>query len=142
MPKKPQSKIELLAGVPLFEQCSRKELNRIASLVDEASIEAGRALTREGRVGRECFIVAAGKATVTRGQKMINSLGPGDFFGEMSLLDHQPRSATVTADTDMDLLVLDGRSFATLLDDAPSVAKKILSGLASRLRQAEQAPTH
>jgi CRP-like cAMP-binding protein len=139
--KKP-SKTDLLSRVPLFSQCTSRELSRIAALADEVDVPEGKVLTQEGKVGREFFVIASGRAKVTRGRKKVTELGPGEFFGEMSLLDHSPRSATVTAISDLELYVLDGRSFATLLEDAPSVAKKIMRGIAERLRRAEKAPTH
>jgi CRP-like cAMP-binding protein len=86
--------------------------------------------------------VAEGNATAKIRGKKIASYAPGDFFGEMALLDQGPRSATITADTPMKLYVLDSRSFATLIDKHPAVARKILRGLAGRLRKAEKAPHH
>ena len=137
------NKTQLLKNVSLFSACSTKELARIAALADEADVEAGRVLTREGTPGGEFFIIAEGKATASLRKKKLASFGPGSFFGEMSLLDHGPRSATVTADTDMHLLVVDPRSFASLIDDVPSVARKIMRTLAERLRNSEKAPaTH
>ena len=137
-----KTKSDLLAKVPLFGACSRKELDRIGALADEVSVESGRLLTQAGRVGREFFVIADGTATVEIRGEVVAKLGSGDFFGEMALLDHAPRSATVRADTDMTLYVVDSRSFASLLEDAPTVARKILRGVAQRLRKAERAPTH
>jgi CRP/FNR family cyclic AMP-dependent transcriptional regulator len=100
-------------------------------------------LTREGDSGREFFVVVDGRARVMVGDRgRIAALGPGASFGEMSLLDQRPRSATVEAETDMQLLVLDARSFSSLLEDAPSVARKVLVAMAGRLRLAEQEATH
>lgn len=136
------SKVEMLKNVSLFSACTNKELSQIASLVDEADIREGAVLTREGGPGREFFVVVEGKAKVTlRGKKMAE-FGPGQFFGEMSLLDQGPRSATVTALTPMKVYVLDSRSFSTLLDKHPAVARKILRALAQRIRVLEKAPTH
>jgi CRP/FNR family cyclic AMP-dependent transcriptional regulator len=137
-----RGKIDVLQNVWLFSACTSKELGRIASLVDEAEVPEGAVLTKEGATGREFFAVADGEATAKiRGRKIAN-YGPGDFFGEMALLDQGPRSATITADTPMKLYVLDSRSFTTLIDRHPAVARKILRGLAGRLRKAEKAPTH
>jgi CRP/FNR family cyclic AMP-dependent transcriptional regulator len=137
-----RSKIDVLQNVWLFSACTSKELGRIASLVDEAEVPKGATLTKEGASGREFFAVADGKATAKIRGKKIASYGPGDFFGEMALLDQGPRSATITADAPMKLYVLDARSFSTLIDKHPAVARKILRGLAGRLRKAEKAPTH
>jgi CRP/FNR family cyclic AMP-dependent transcriptional regulator len=141
MPRK-KSKTDVLQNVWLFSACSNKELGRVASLVDEAEVPQGAVLTKEGATGREFFAVVDGKATAKLRGKKIASYGPGDFFGEMALLDQGPRSATITADTAMSLYVLDAKSFGTLIDKYPSVARKILRGLAGRLRKAEKAPTH
>jgi CRP/FNR family transcriptional regulator, cyclic AMP receptor protein len=139
---KRRGKAEVLQNVWLFSACTNRELGRIAALVDVAEVPKGRTLTKEGANGREFFAVAEGKATARLRKKKLASYGPGDFFGEMALLDQGPRSATITSDTDMTLYVLDARSFAKLIDEHPAVARKILRGLAGRLRKAEKAPTH
>ncbi len=136
------AKVRLLAGVDLFGGCSKSELSRIAALADEIDVPAGKELTREGDSGWEFFVIAEGNAKATRNGRRIASFGPGSFFGEMSLLDQGPRSATVSAETDMQLLVLTSRGFFTLVDHTPSVARKVLAGMAERLRAAERAPTH
>jgi CRP-like cAMP-binding protein len=137
-----KGKIDVLQNVWLFSACTSKELGRIASLVDEAEVPKGATLTKEGATGKEFFAVADGKATAKLRGKKIASYGPGDFFGEMALIDQGPRSATITSDTPMKLYVLDARSFAVLIERHPAVARKILRGLAGRLRKAEKAPTH
>ncbi len=137
-----KGKIDVLQNVWLFSACTSKELGRIASLVDEAEVPKGATLTKEGAIGKEFFAVSEGKATAKLRGKKLASYGPGDFFGEMALIDQGPRSATITADTPMMLYVLDSRSFSTLIDRHPAVARKILRGLAGRLRKAEKAPTH
>jgi CRP-like cAMP-binding protein len=141
--KSKDAKVELLRGVPLFSACSKRELSRIASLADEIEVPKGRVLTREGDPGRECFVVVDGRATVTVGDRgRAARLSPGACFGEMSLLDQKPRSATVEAQTDMRLLVLESRSFSSLLQEVPSVARKVLVAMAGRLRTAESEATH
>jgi CRP/FNR family cyclic AMP-dependent transcriptional regulator len=140
--KSKDAKLQLLGDVTLFKPCRKKELAQIASLVDEVEAPRGKTLTREGEPGWECFIVAEGTATARRGGRKVGEIGPGSFFGEMSLLDQGPRTATVTADTDMHLLVLSSRSFSMLMSDVPSVAQRILAGMAERVRASENAPTH
>jgi CRP/FNR family transcriptional regulator, cyclic AMP receptor protein len=135
-------KVELLRGVSLFSACSGRELNRIASLADEIDVPPGRTLVRQGEPGREFFVIVEGKAKVSPRGKRALSLGPGSGFGELALLDQGPRSATVTAETDMHLLVLDSRSFFSLIEEVPSVAGKVFRAMAQRLRAAEQAATH
>jgi CRP/FNR family cyclic AMP-dependent transcriptional regulator len=132
----------ILGKVPLFSQLSSRELSRVSSLVTEVRVPEGKVLTREGEPGRECFVVGEGKAKAVLRGKKIASFGPGAFFGEMSLLDGGPRTATVTATSPMTLYVLDPRDLATLVEDFPSVTRKMLKVLAQRLRVAEKAPTH
>jgi CRP-like cAMP-binding protein len=140
--KNKDAKIRLLSGVSLFSACSRGELGRIASLVDQLEVPEGKVLAREGDPGWEFFVVCEGKAKATKGGRKVASFGRGSFFGEMSLLDDGPRSATVTAETDMQLLVLSSRSFSSLISENPAVSRKLLRGMAERLRNAETAPTH
>lgn len=132
------AKLKLLSQVPLFSACSKRELGRIASLTDQIDVPEGKVLTRQGEPGRECFVIAEGYAKATmRGRGSVR-LGPGSFFGEMALLDQGLRSATVTAETDMHLLVLGSRDFSALVVEVPTVARRIMRGLAERLREAER----
>jgi CRP-like cAMP-binding protein len=134
-------RLALLASLPVFASCSGRELEAVDRLVDDIDVSAGEVLVREGIPGRESFIVVAGEARVTINGREIALLGPGDFFGEMSILDPgQPRSATVTAASAMRLLVLDPRSFSTLIT-LPCVAHKVILGLIRRLRATEAAST-
>jgi CRP-like cAMP-binding protein len=131
------AKVELLSNVPLFASCSKRDLRRIAALVDEIDVPEGRVLTRQGEPGWECFVIAEGQAKVTVRGSGTASLGAGDVVGEMSLLDQGPRSATVTANSDMHLLVLTSRSFSALINQVPLVARRIMAELAGRLRESE-----
>src|SRR5438105_1728376 len=101
--------LEHLSQVPLFSACSKKDLQTIAKASDEVTVPKGKVLVQEGRPGHEFFLIIDGKSTVSRNGRKIATLGPGDYFGELSLLDREPRSATVAADTDMTLLVLGQR---------------------------------
>jgi CRP-like cAMP-binding protein len=130
----PKQVLEMLAEVPLFSACSRQELREIAGLGTSAQVEAGATLTKQGAVGREFFLVTKGSARCLRDGKFIARFGPGDFFGEMALLDRAPRTATIVADEPMELLVLDSREFEAMLEDAPSIARKLLKALAVRQR--------
>jgi CRP-like cAMP-binding protein len=136
------AKLGLLGNVRLFSTCNKRELARIASLVDEVEAPKGKVLTRQGDPGQECFVIAEGKAKATMRGKGTAMLGPGSFFGEMSLLDQGPRSATVTAETDMRLLVLGSREFSALINEVPPVAVRIMRALAERLRTAERPQPH
>jgi CRP/FNR family transcriptional regulator, cyclic AMP receptor protein len=135
-------KIELLKSVPLFAYLSKRQLNEVAKHSEELSVNAEKVLAREGTAGGELFIIVSGKAHVTRQGKQLATLGPGDFIGEMALLDHKPRSATVTADEAMVLLAIGARDFKPLLRSVPDLAESLLETLASRLRAADEAITH
>jgi CRP/FNR family transcriptional regulator, cyclic AMP receptor protein len=132
-----EAKVELLSNVPLFSACSKRDLRRIAALVDEIDVPEGKVLTRQGEPGWECFVIVAGQAKAAVRGSGTAPLGPGDVVGEMSLLDQGPRSATVTANSDMHLLVLSSRSFSALINQVPLVARRIMAGLAGRLRESE-----
>lgn len=137
--RRSSDKAKALAGIDLFRGFSRRHLQLVARAVDEVAVEQGSVLAREGGLAREGFLILEGQARVERAGKRIARLGPGDFFGEMSLIDGKPRSASVTAETPMVLLVLDARSFGALLTDVPPLQKKVLTGLCERLRRADEA---
>ncbi|MGH2953278.1 MAG: cyclic nucleotide-binding domain-containing protein [Solirubrobacterales bacterium] len=141
-PTPKDTKLKRLAKVPLFGACSKRDLERIASLADEIDVPAGRVLIRQGDPGRECFVIMSGKAKVSIRGKRTRMLGPGDCFGELALLDRAPRSATVTAESDSHLLVLGSRDFSALIDSVPAVGRKVLAAIAERLREAERAQPH
>jgi CRP-like cAMP-binding protein len=126
--------LDHLASVPLFASCSRKELQTIARASDELSIPAGKVLVEQGDVGRECFVIIDGTATVKRNGRKVATLGPGAYFGELSLLDKGPRTATVTAESPLTVLVLGPREFSSVLEQVPGMAHKLLAALASRVR--------
>jgi CRP/FNR family transcriptional regulator, cyclic AMP receptor protein len=129
--------IDHLAGVPLFSACSRKDLQLVAKRAEDVKVEAGKQLVTEGDTGTEFFVIIDGNATVARHGQKVAELGPGQFFGDLALLDRAPRNATITADTPMELVVLGQREFAGLIDDVPEFAHKLLAGLARRLRESD-----
>lgn len=134
--------LDHLATVPLFAACGRRELKLVARRAERVRIEAGTELVREGEPGHEFFVISGGTATVRRGDRKVATLRGGNFFGELALLDRAPRSATVAADTDMELFVLGQREFAGLLDEVPGLAHKLLTGMARRLREADARAVH
>jgi CRP/FNR family cyclic AMP-dependent transcriptional regulator len=135
-------RVERLANVQLFSACNKRELSRIAQLTEEIEVPAGRVLIRQGDPGREAFVICDGRAKATvRGKKSAH-LGPGECFGEMALLDAAPRSATVTAESDMRLIVLGSREFSTLIEDTPVIGRRVLEAVAERMRQAERPQPH
>ncbi len=127
--------LDHLASVPLFSACTRKDLQRIAKASNEITVDAGRVLTDQGDAGREAFVIIEGEAAVKRNQRKIATLGPGEAIGELSLLDHGPRTATVEASTPMTLLVLSAREFSGVVDEVPGLAHKLMGALASRIRE-------
>ena len=131
-------KVALVEKIPLFEGLSTRELNQIARLVNEFEVPAGTRLATIGEPGGEMFIIVEGEASVTARPERTTFLKPGDFFGEMSLLDGEPRSANVEATTPLRLLVLAQREFRQLLDETASLAHKIMRTLCQRLREAEK----
>lgn len=134
--------IDLISSVPLFSECSKKELRAIASAAKEVTHEQGDVLAREGDKGIGFFVIAEGTAKVNVGKSTRARLGPGDFFGEISLLDEGPRSATVTAETPMTLYGLTAWSFRQLVARNPSIAQKLLKVMADRLRRTSKDLTH
>jgi CRP-like cAMP-binding protein len=133
--------VEHLGGVPIFEGCSKKELQTIARQVREISHDAGYVIATEGDPGAGLFVIADGEADVTIGGKKVNHLKAGDFFGEMALLDGGPRTATVTATTAITLYALTEWVFRGLLAEHPSIAMRTLETMASRLRGATKTAT-
>ena len=121
--------------VPLFSGLSKSEIKSLKKLMTAVNINSGKTVVREGDVGREFMIIRSGTASVSREGNTFAQLGPGDFFGEMSLLGEGPRSATVTAETDLVLEALNRRAFATMLHKNPEIAKKILEDAHSRSEQ-------
>jgi CRP/FNR family transcriptional regulator, cyclic AMP receptor protein len=128
---------ELVRRVPLFAGLLPSELDRIALVMHPLEVTAGHVLCAEGEPGHEFFVIAAGEAVVERAGRTVAKLGPGEHFGELALLDRGPRSATVRALTDVNLYVLNEKSFATVLTELPALAQKLLASLATRLRDVE-----
>jgi CRP/FNR family transcriptional regulator, cyclic AMP receptor protein len=131
-----------LKTVWLFSSCTTSELRKIRGQLEEAHVPAEKVLVEEGTIGREFFIVVNGTAIVTRNGKKVASLGPGAYFGELALLDRRPRSASVTSETDMDVLVLSQRQFNGVLDLVPAITHKLLSAMAARLRESDSKAFH
>lgn len=129
--------IEHLSQVPLFSACSKRDLGLVARRAEDVRVDAGKVLVTEGEAGHEFFVIVKGSARVTRRGKRIAILGPGSAFGELALLDKAPRNATVVAETPMELVVLGQREFAGIIDEVPGFARKLLTGMALRLRAAD-----
>jgi CRP-like cAMP-binding protein len=130
--------LEHLRNVSLFAACTDKDLAKIAKAGDEVTIPAGYIMADQGQTGREAYVLLEGSATVRRNGKKVAVAGPGTLVGELSLLDHGPRTATVTSDTECTVLVLDQRHFAALVDDVPAIGHKVMSVLAGRIRDLDR----
>ncbi len=130
--------ISRLSELELFSGCSKKELQHIARASDEIEVPAGTVLMEQGEVGQDAYVILEGEAVVRRGGRKIATVGPGDAIGELSLLDHGPRTAYVEATTDMKLLHLTSREFKGLLTETPALSLKLLSSLASRVRDLDR----
>jgi CRP/FNR family transcriptional regulator/CRP/FNR family cyclic AMP-dependent transcriptional regulator len=133
------AKIACLERVPVFEGFTERQLRRVAGITKILEAEPGRVLTATNELGNEFFIIVDGFVRVAVGRENQPRLGPGQFFGEMSLLDGQPRSATVVADTAVRLLVIDRRDFWKLLKEVPTLTEKLLVMLSQRVRRIEKA---
>jgi CRP/FNR family transcriptional regulator, cyclic AMP receptor protein len=134
-------KMTYLQRVHLFEACSTRQLRAIARIADAHEVPAGEVLARTGEPGDRFFVIVDGSARVEVSPENQGRIGPGGFFGEMSLLDGEPRSATVIAETAMRLLVVPRREFVTLMREVPSLTQQMLITLCQRLRAAEKART-
>ena len=126
-------KVELIRKVPLFSHLSRKQLAQVARVADEIDLPEGKEMTREGAPGREFFVILEGSADVRRRGRKVNSLKPGDFFGEIALVTSVPRTATVAATSPVRALVVTDREFRHLLEESPDIKTRVMQAMATRL---------
>ncbi|HET7234989.1 MAG TPA: cyclic nucleotide-binding domain-containing protein [Actinomycetota bacterium] len=136
--------VDLLSRVPLFEGLSRAHLGHLAALAEDASYNAGRVIVRRDDPGKAFYVIVAGQAKVVKG-KIVTArgeatLGPGDFFGELALLDGEPRAATVVASTPLQTIRIERTAFRRMLREEPDIAVKLLEGMARRTRKILAAP--
>jgi CRP-like cAMP-binding protein len=129
------STVEALERVPLLAELTKRDRQRLAQSLNERSFPAGKQVVVEGRGGVGFFIIVEGKAIVSVGDRVVRALGPGEYFGEMALLDGNQRSATVTADTELRCLGMTSWNFRSFVQENPSVAWALLQSLAGRLRE-------
>jgi CRP-like cAMP-binding protein len=130
-------KLEHLSKVQMFSSLNKRELRLIAKATEVINVKAGTEIVREGTPGHEFYLVVDGQAAVRRNGRKVATLGPGRYFGELALLDRGPRSATVVAETDMELALLGQREFLGVLNAVPAVSQKLLVSMAARLREAD-----
>ena len=128
-----------LARVPLFSGIKDKDLKKLSKRMSERNFSEGEVITTQGESGLGFFVIAAGNASVSRDDKVVRNLGPGDFFGEIALIDEGPRSATVVATTDLHCRGMTAWEFKPFVEEHPDVAWALLRTLVGRLREAETA---
>ena len=133
-----EAPVELLQRVPLFEDFDRRDLERLARSFKERTFQAGSTVAGEGKSAAGFFVIESGEATVSLRGDEHGKLGPGDYFGEIALIDDGARSATVTADSDLHCFGLTSWEFRPLVESNASIAWKLLETLAKRLRVAQQ----
>jgi CRP/FNR family transcriptional regulator, cyclic AMP receptor protein len=125
-----------LHGVPWFAACTEEQLFEMARIAERLRIQAGEVILREGRLGRELFVILQGTATATRAGRVVNLLHAGDYFGELSAIEAVPRRATVHATTELDVLIVGPREFETMMD-IPGFRNALLSGRSGRISEAD-----
>ena len=128
--------MERLKAVDQLRDCTEAQLEEVARLADRMQVGEGEILTREGRIGREFFLILSGTVAVTQKGRRVNTLGPGDFFGELAALDPGPRTATVTALSDLEVLIIGPREFAAMAD-IPGFRDALFKSMAGRLRDVD-----
>jgi CRP/FNR family transcriptional regulator, cyclic AMP receptor protein len=138
----PKEVIQHFQAVPLFSSVSRRAIRSIVQAATEVDVPAGKDLVREGEHGREMYVILRGTAEVTKDGRRLRELVPGDFFGEMAFLSPAPRMATVTARSDMRVMVLDSRAMGTIVEREPAIATRLLEAMAQRVRATERSATH
>ena len=126
--------VEFLRGVPLFAECTARDLQTVARHGERLHVEAGKDLVTEGNEGSAFYMLLEGTAVVRRNGRKVGELGTGDFVGELALLDPAPRNATVTTTSDVVALALTERMFNVMVRDLPGLRRGMLTGLAGRLR--------
>ena len=136
------AKVELLRQVPLFSGLSTKELMSLSRLMDEVDLKPGTVIIREGNTGGEFFIVVEGTIEVRRNGRLLSRLGPGDYLGEIALIDRGPRTATAMTETETRVLVLASREFHSMLASDQRIENTILRTLASRVRELRPADAY
>jgi CRP-like cAMP-binding protein len=136
MPRSTASSTDTLEQVPLLEELTKRDRQRLAQSMKERTFASGQEIVVEGRRGVGFFIILEGKAAVTIGGKLIQALGPGDYFGEMALLDGGERTATITSDGELRCATMTSWAFKSFVIDNPKVAWAMLQALAQRVRAA------
>lgn len=129
---------DFLARVPIFSACTPEEIAAIASVSQDSFYQAEQIIVTQGTPGQAFYLILSGRVEIVRDGTSIGTFGPGDFFGDMSLLDQAPRSATIRAIEPTSCLMLSSWDFKAMLQDHPSIAIKLLEVLSRRLRAADE----
>ncbi len=135
------TKVDSLRRAPLFADLSKDELRQLARASEDIEVRAGKVLCREGELAREFFVIIDGEVEVTRDGRRLSTLSDGDFFGEIALIEDIPRTATVTATSDLRFFVLTRQAFWSMVDGMPDVERKVLRALAKRVLATTDDPT-
>ena len=136
--RKPAERAALLSNMEFFQGFSDDELRRVVELGHEVDLPAGSVLVDQGDPGTSCYVILSGVAGVYVRGEYVASSGPGSMVGEIALIDHRPRTATVVADSDLDLLQFDSAAFRTLLDEMPKASERVMTLLRARLERAAE----
>ena len=134
-----KSTVAHLHSIPLFSECTLKEVRTVVDNSTERSLKAGTTIMEQGQTGREAYVLLEGNATIKRNGKKVASVKPGAVIGELSLLDKGPRTATVVADTDVVLLVVSEKALNAAIEHIPAISRKLLKALATRVRELDRA---
>jgi CRP-like cAMP-binding protein len=132
-----QATVDRLKSVEPFRDCTTAQLKEVARLAEHIQVANGEVLAREGRIGREFFLILSGRVAVTQRGRQVNTLGPGNFFGELAAMNPGPRNATVTAVSDVDVLIIGPREFASMAG-IPGFRDALLKSMAHRLRTVDE----
>lgn len=135
-------KLELLHRIPLFAGLGKREVERLGMLAEEVDVPAGKLLMRQGDHGDDMMVIVSGSVGVVRNGERLNTLGPGDWFGEIALIGSGPRTASVTTEAPTRLIVVNHRDFHSVMEEFPEVAAQVLATLAHRIRRLETDTAH
>jgi CRP-like cAMP-binding protein len=135
------AKVERLRQIPLFKSCDPHALADIAQLADEVDVADGYTLIREGTFGEQFILIIDGHVRIERGGQTVRVMGPGEFLGEIALIDKGRTTATATTEGPARLFIVGHGAFNSLLDQSPAIRLEIITALAKRVRQLEPADT-